>query len=412
MTTPLKVLYITAGRSFFSKNLPRKIQGILDCWRKMGVDVLHISGGEVSDNSVIKTPDEYGAMNTHNRWYRSIRILRPLVISFSEKRDIEHDKKMASHLDHICKEFKPDLIWERSSRLHRAGLEIAQKLNLTYVLEWKDHLVDYSNSIYRKKALNLEFKKNFKSDYLVVESNELKYRLTQEGIEGAKIVVAHNAVDSEEFDVLDKAGSLEFRKSLGIYPDDVLIGYLGSYAFYHNTMLLIHAANLIRNANSRNNIKIVMVGAGKEYQESFRLATDLKLLNDVVIMKPGVSKKDVPILLRALDIAVLPGSTDIICPIKIQEYMSCGLPVVAPAYDCNREVIKDGVNGVLFSPESEEDLAKKILFLASDRHLRETLGVQARSDAVEFFSWEATWGAALKSILIKDKLIPEGGLEI
>ena len=103
-------------------------------------------------------------------------------------------------------------------------------------------------------------------------------------------------------------------------------------------------------------------------------------------------------MLSALDIAVLPGSTDIICPIKVQEYMASGLPAIVPDYPCNREVIADGVTGMLFEPKNERALADKILVLAKDKNMRQHMGDMARQEVLKRFTWEETWGRALNEV--------------
>jgi glycosyltransferase involved in cell wall biosynthesis len=194
---------------------------------------------------------------------------------------------------------------------------------------------------------------------------------------------------------------VQVRGELGIDDDVVLAGYLGSYAFYHDATCLVRAAALIDEQRSDRRVKVLMVGAGKEYPESRALAEELGVLDETLLMLPGVPKDRVPGILSAIDIAVLPGSTDIICPIKVQEYMASLLPTVAPDYVCNREVLHDGVTGELFAPKDAEALASKILRLANDEAQRLRMGQQARVDAAKCFSWQATWGAVLDRILIE-----------
>jgi len=329
------ILYICGGRSFYSASPGRKISEVVKCWRSAGYAVLHVCGGDIQvekgvcSNSGVPSLS-YGSQKTYTRWYKRFPTTHSLVHTLSEWRDIKHDRKILAYLQNSYASLPIGLVWERSSRLHVAGMEFSRQLGIPYVLEWKDHLVDYELSLFRKRALKLEELKNREADFIVVESGVLKEVLVREGVQPEKILVAHNAVDVAEFSK-SEAERNRVRKMLGIGKDVVLVGYLGSYAFYH--------------------------------------------------------------------IAVLPGSTDIICPIKVQEYMASLLPTVAPNYACNREVLEDGVTGVLFSPKNAEDLAEKILLLAKNESLRKQMGYQARKDAAERFSWRATWGAALDRIL-------------
>lgn len=397
-----RILYICGGRSFRVSNPGRKVSSVANCWRSLGHEVLHVCGGDLLGQSNGSSASEYGSVSFHRKWYRRWPIPRPLVRTMSERRDIQHDAIMVKQLERVCETLKPDVIWERSCRLHCAGLVMARRLGVPYVLEWKDHLVDYRISLFRGRALRMEAKKNSEADYIVVESGVLRDALGREGVDTIKIIVAHNAVQADEF-TRDESKRAKTRKDLEIDEDTVLIGYLGSYAFYHDAARLVLAANHIKRQRAGVKIKILMVGAGKEYPECRALAEKLGVLDDILLMKPGVPKEEVPGILAALDIAVLPGSTDIICPIKIQEYMACELPSVLPDYACNREVIDDGETGMLFRPKDEAALAEKIVQLAESREQRETMGRRAREEVIRRFSWEATWGAALETVLAGER---------
>jgi glycosyltransferase involved in cell wall biosynthesis len=366
----------------------------------MGHEILHVCGGDILGGSDGGNAKEYGSDAFYRQWYRRTGILDPFIRSASERRDIQHDAAMTRHLKQVCESFKPDLIWERSSRLHCAGLISARRLGVPYVLEWKDHLVDYPLSLFRRKALRLELLKNREADYIVVESGVLRDQLNLEGIDREKIIVAHNAVEAEQF-ARDEKARVRVRREMGLDDQTILVGYLGSYAFYHDTARLVLAADIIRKNNFVGKIKILMVGAGKEYQGSRKLAEDLGLLDDMLIMLPGVPKDEVPGILSALDVAVLPGSTDIICPIKVQEYMAASLPAVIPDYACNREIVTDQVTGILFKPGDAADLAGKLEYLATNSMFRVEVGKNAALAAKQSFSWEATWGRALNDIIAR-----------
>lgn len=393
-----KILYLCGGRSFFSFNPSRKLAEVVKCWRQLH-DVLHVCGGDICPQTEEASHgNSYGAQQHHDRWYRRLRGLTPFVTSVSEWRDIKHDERLVQYLREACAEKRPDIVWERSCRLHAAGLTIARELGVPYVLEWKDNIASYRFSLYKHRARKLERFKNCEADYIVVESGVLKDALAQEGVERGKIFVAHNAVDATQFS-RNETERARVRAELAIGNDVVLAGYLGSYAFYHDAPRLVLASRLIAEQRLARQVKVLMVGAGKEYPESRALAEELGVLDETLLMLPGVPKDRVPGILSALDIAVLPGSTDIICPIKVQEYMASLLPTVAPDYACNREVLQDGVTGELFAPKDAKALANKILHLANDDALRLQMGDQARQDAAKRFSWQNTWGAALARVL-------------
>lgn len=71
-------------------------------------------------------------------------------------------------------------------------------------------------------------------------------------------------------------------------------------------------------------------------------------------------------------------------PIKILEYQASGRPVVASRIAGLSRMVKDGVNGFLFSPGDALDLAEKIRTLYHDSALRERLGANASELDQEF----------------------------
>jgi len=72
-------------------------------------------------------------------------------------------------------------------------------------------------------------------------------------------------------------------------------------------------------------------------------------------------------------------------PMALLESMACGLPCVS--YDCPtgpREIIEDGVNGLLVPPEDVPSLAQAIGKVADDAQLRSRLGSQAAKIADDY----------------------------
>ena len=87
-------------------------------------------------------------------------------------------------------------------------------------------------------------------------------------------------------------------------------------------------------------------------------------------------------------------------PTVLTEAMVCGAPCIS--FDCPngpRELIRDGVNGILLPPEGVDDLAGAIVKLGADPGLRQTLGSEARkvSELVSSSSVAAHWHNFLDS---------------
>ncbi|PKO99475.1 MAG: glycosyltransferase family 4 protein [Bacteroidetes bacterium HGW-Bacteroidetes-8] len=89
----------------------------------------------------------------------------------------------------------------------------------------------------------------------------------------------------------------------------------------------------------------------------------------------------------------------------ITEAMSCGIPPVAFACPCGpKDIITDGVDGILVTPESVDELADKICFLIENEDIRREMGRRARIRA-EQFKIEVIakeWNTLFKNLLTPD----------
>ena len=94
------------------------------------------------------------------------------------------------------------------------------------MLEWKDNLLNYGFSFFKWYADIIETRKVRSADYLVVESDVLRNKLVDEyGIDAGKVIVAHNAVDADEFQ-LNANHRSKVRASIAVKDDELLVGVL------------------------------------------------------------------------------------------------------------------------------------------------------------------------------------------
>jgi glycosyltransferase involved in cell wall biosynthesis len=139
---------------------------------------------------------------------------------------------------------------------------------------------------------------------------------------------------------------------------------------------------LARQPEARAYLRLVVVGAG-----SLRSAIEDVLAaggaRDLAWL-PG-ERSDVPALLPALDVFVLPSRAEGISN-TILEAMACGVPVIATAVGGNVELVAAGETGMLVPADDPPALAAALLALGGDRALRERLGAAARTRAVAQFS--------------------------
>jgi len=97
--------------------------------------------------------------------------------------------------------------------------------------------------------------------------------------------------------------------------------------------------------------------------------------------------------LKTIDIGIMPLVEDEWssgkCGLKVLQYSAVGIPSVVTPVGINRDLVKDGVNG--FWAHTEKDWIDRILTLASDPHLRKTMGLNARTTVEKHYSVQACY---------------------
>jgi glycosyltransferase involved in cell wall biosynthesis len=135
-----------------------------------------------------------------------------------------------------------------------------------------------------------------------------------------------------------------------------------------------------------------LVIAGKEwyYPNSNKSYTDyLKTfiddsVRDVIQFLGNVENTQIPIEIEKSEICCYPSHMEAM-PLAWVEVMSMGKSFVASNLGPGKEVIVDGVTGLLCNPLDPEDIASKIILLLQDPVYAKTLGKNARKAAVEKF---------------------------
>jgi glycosyltransferase involved in cell wall biosynthesis len=129
--------------------------------------------------------------------------------------------------------------------------------------------------------------------------------------------------------------------------------------------------------------RFVIAGDGPARDEVTRLAHASGLGERLLILG---ARQDVPMLYRALDVAVL-SSRPIVetLPVTLIEAAASGTPAVATAVGSVTDVVADGETGYVVAPGDADALTGHIVQLLNDAALRERLGAAGRRRAEQRF---------------------------
>ncbi len=236
---------------------------------------------------------------------------------------------------------------------------------------------------------------------ILVVSEVLRESLLQRGIQEDRVRVNPNAVDPDYF--YPGRGREQGRQQLDVEPDEVLIGFVGSFSLWHGIEILQRAIIRLLNNESPCRLRFVLIGDGLLHAEMrFALAAYEKA-GDVIFTGP-LPREKVAEYLDASDILVSPhipmpdGSRFFGSPTKLFEYMAMGKGIVASRLDQLAEVLEHDRTALLVTPGNTEELAEAISRLALDPGKREALGSAARRAAVERHCWSHNVACALSDM--------------
>jgi glycosyltransferase involved in cell wall biosynthesis len=200
------------------------------------------------------------------------------------------------------------------------------------------------------------------------------------GLESVSVV--HNGVDLERFSPVFKVS------------ERVTLNFLGRTGIEKAPDLFLMAA--LRVAREGIPLRVQLVGSnhwGHWEADAFQtrlsaLCRELRAAGTEVTQTGHVARADIPRILQAADIHVLPSRWEEPCALSLLEGMAAGLAVVASRTGGTAEVL--GKAGRLFARDAEDELCGHLRALVLDHRERKRLGQAARERAMSF-TWGETW---------------------
>lgn len=141
---------------------------------------------------------------------------------------------------------------------------------------------------------------------------------------------------------------------------------------------------------SRPGLRVLVAGDGPLRHAPARLVPELRARFE---MRGHVANAAVPSLLHDADVYVSPATGQESFGIVLVEAMSAGIPVVATDIPGYREVVRDGIEGLLVRPDDASALASAIARVLDERQLADRLVTAGERRAAEF-----DWGAVVPRI--------------
>jgi hypothetical protein len=212
------------------------------------------------------------------------------------------------------------------------------------------------------------------ADQVVVVSEGFRDNLIGRGVPPGKVHTIRNGVSLDQFD--PAAGpDPAVRAHLGAAPGECLVLYAGTHGISHGLPAVAAAAARLGDQP----VHFAFVGEGADKPKLARSITELGARN--ATMRPGVPHQDVPELLAAADICLVP-LRDVplfatFIPSKMFEYLAAGKAVVGSVSGEAAQILREA-GAVVVPPEDDVALARAIAELAADPERRRAMGQAGR----------------------------------
>ena len=305
-------------------------------------------------------------------------------------RRILYDRYLQAKLLRKFAKSPPDFIYARAALHSVAPIALAQETGRPLLVELNAPLVE-ENVAYRaggtvELATAAERRLLQAADAVLVVSNLLARHAIDCGTKPDRVHVVANAVDPQLFH--PAARDTEFRTSLGI-GDGPILGFVGGLRQWHGVEILPEL--LQRLVSDFPQAQLVIVGTGPLERTLKQRLGELKL-DDRVLFMGAVDHDKVAGVIREFDVALAPypelNHSFYFSPLKLFEYVACGVAVVAANVGQIGEVVKHESTGLLYPAGNLDELVSSCKFVLSKKSQQEALGRAAASEILENYTWD------------------------
>lgn len=279
---------------------------------------------------------------------------------------------------------RPDFIYERASLYGTAGVRLAAKFKIPLIVELNAPLAleqaTYRHTGFGELAAQAERWTLTQADAVVVVSAELAKHVKGLGVKASRIHVMPNGVNPELFAAATKPM---------VKNTPPTMGFVGGLRPWHGIEVLPEL--LARLQKRVPGARLVIVGDG-QLRGDLERAFAKRRLQNLVTFSGALLHEEIPAAIRQFDVALAPypkHSHDFyFSPLKLYEYMACGVPVVAARLGQIAQTIKHEKSGLLYPPGDVAALVGSCERLLQDAALRQRLGAAAAKLIHAKFTWD------------------------
>src|SRR5688572_22611140 len=216
-----------------------------------------------------------------------------------------------------------------------------------------------------------------RADHVICVSEAARENLLEHGLWPDRTTAIHNGMDPDALRRQITRNTATVRASLGIRPEELIVGLAGMIRVWKGQMVLVKAMALLHKTHPHLRA-VIMGGIADQHQ------ADVAYLKEIreFIREHGLDRSvllldyqsNAPEFLQIFDIMVHTAIDPEPFSRVVIEGMALARPIVASATGGTPEAIDHGVSGLLVPANDPEALASQIALLADRPDMRNTLG--------------------------------------
>ncbi|MCW1311254.1 MAG: glycosyltransferase family 4 protein [archaeon] len=254
--------------------------------------------------------------------------------------------------------------------------EISDNLPKNFPNDLKYKILDTYYNIERESLLDVKH-------IIAVDSRIKDYVLREFGYDRNNVTVLHNAIDTERFKPVIVEEKTKLRKKLGI-PENPLVILVPRRYVNKNGVLV--AAEAFKELDD-GSMFFVFIGGGSLKEDIVKILSKNK--NTMIL--DSIPNEKVHEYYQASDVVLIPSinSNDIeeASSLSMLEGMSCGKIVVCSNIGGMKEIVKDGLTGVLVEEKNVQAIRETIKEIKSNFDKYGPLGQNAREYVLKNHSY-------------------------
>jgi glycosyltransferase involved in cell wall biosynthesis len=214
--------------------------------------------------------------------------------------------------------------------------------------------------------------------------------LADEMPRGTRVVTVPNAIEADRFDPgrIDRGHA---RERLGLGPDEPVLAVVGQISPHKRQTDAVEVLQRVRRTHPTT--RLLVVGSVKFTSAATRYdnrsyAEELSGLTTRLGLEQAVSllgeRSDIAEILAAVDVLLVPSAYEPFGRVAL-EGMMMRVPVVATSVGGTKEVLRDGVDGIVLEPGAPDRWGEAVSELLADPDRRKTIGAAGRERALTQF---------------------------